>query len=73
MDASTAPYPLTTERDDDGSYVVSDDVTLCWGHGDAPEAALADYRETLAEWRDIDRREHGAMTEMATRQKAARG
>ena len=47
------PYPLTIERDDDGSYVVSDDVTLVYGRGDTLAEALAEYDASLAEWRAI--------------------
>jgi hypothetical protein len=47
------PYPLTTEQDDDESYVVSDDVTLTYGWGATEDAALLDYDESLTEYREL--------------------
>lgn len=48
------PYPLTIEQDADGSYVVSDEVTLVYGWGATEDAALLDYDVSLQEWREIE-------------------
>jgi hypothetical protein len=38
------------ERDDDGSFIISDKVTLCYGEGKTIDAALLDYAETIIEY-----------------------
>lgn len=46
-------YPLTIDRDTDGSYLVSDDTTLVYGGGDTIAAALRAYDAALADWRKL--------------------
>jgi hypothetical protein len=44
---------LLFERDDDGTYIVSDDVTVVYGVGDTPQAALGDYAVSMSEYFEI--------------------
>ena len=45
------PLDLAVEvEESDGSIIVSDSVTLCYGHGATRELALADYLIGLGEW-----------------------
>lgn len=44
---------VLVEQDDDGSYVVSDDLFLMYGNGETREAALDDYVTSLIEYYDI--------------------
>lgn len=45
-----APLLVTIERDEQGWFVVGDDIFLQWGEGETANTALADYRSTLAEY-----------------------
>lgn len=61
------PYPLTIEQDADGSYVVSDEVTLVYGWGETEDAALLDYDVSLQEYQEL------CAAEGTTERQASRG
>jgi len=44
---------LHIERDDDGSFIISDDVFGMYGTGDNLPAALRDYAQTLVEYGEL--------------------
>ena len=54
------PLQITIEQEDDGSFVVSDDVFLVYGDGDMRQDALNDYVESLIKYFQII--ERGAET-----------
>lgn len=41
---------LTIEVGDGKTIIISDNVALCYGHGDSKEEALSDYLISLGEW-----------------------
>ena len=45
--------PVDVERDQDGSYLVSDPVFGVYGHGANEAEAFADFSVSLVEYRDI--------------------
>jgi len=47
------PLPLTIQRDDDGSLIVSDDVFYQYGHGSSWDAAVRDLVQALLEYREL--------------------
>lgn len=48
-----APIAVTIERDDDGSYVVSDQLFGIYGSGQSERDALRDYSTSLAEYSSL--------------------
>ena len=44
---------VSLETDEDGSFLVSDDLLLVWGQGESPMQALRDYAVSLTEYCDI--------------------
>ena len=44
---------LRIERDEDGSFVVSDDIFALHGDGETRDAAIRDYVQTLIEYHDL--------------------
>jgi len=51
------PIAVTVERDEDGSYIVSDDRFLVYGVGDTQSEAIDDYLVSLVEYFDLIRGE----------------
>jgi hypothetical protein len=43
------PLPVSFEQDDDGTYLVSDDIFLVYGSGDSLGEAIEDYLGSLFE------------------------
>ena len=41
------PLPVSIERDEDGTCIVSDDIFLVYGSGDSLREALRDYLDSL--------------------------
>lgn len=48
-----APLQITIDQQDDGSFIVADDIFLVYGEGDDNESALADYTESLWEFYEL--------------------
>ena len=44
------PISVILESDDEGGFVVSDDIFAVYGEGPAPVAALRDYRSSLEDY-----------------------
>ena len=44
---------LRIERDDDGSFIASDDIFAIHGDGETRDAAIRDYVQTLIEYHDL--------------------
>lgn len=51
------PLIVTLERDDDGSYLASDDKSVVYGLGDTPGEAMEDYIKSLTEYYRLIERE----------------
>jgi hypothetical protein len=49
----TQPLQLILERDDDGSYILSDGVFAVYGSGDTEEEAYADYIISLIDYYEL--------------------
>lgn len=49
----TKPLPVTIEQDDDGSYIVSDDIFAVYGDARTPGEALEDYIVALIEYYEL--------------------
>ncbi len=47
------PLPVRLERDEDGTYIYSDDIFLVYGAGDTSHDALRDYINALIEYYDL--------------------
>jgi len=47
------PLLVTIEQDEDGSYVVSEDLFAVYGVGDTPSDALRDYTVSLTDYYDL--------------------
>jgi hypothetical protein len=47
------PISLRVERDDDGSFIVSDDKFAVYGQGATLDEAIADYKTSLAEYAEL--------------------
>lgn len=47
------PLPISIERDEDQSYIVSDDIFLVYGDGENTEHAIKDYVASLIEFYNI--------------------
>jgi hypothetical protein len=47
------PLPVTIERDDDGSYIASDDIFDVYGDAWTPGGALEDYVIALTEYYEL--------------------
>jgi hypothetical protein len=47
------PMPIDIEKDEDGSYIVSDALFLVFGVGDTKDMALQDYISSLIEYYDL--------------------
>ena len=47
------PLTVTIERDDDDSYIVTEDSFLVYGVGDSLGTALRDYVVSLVEYHDL--------------------
>jgi hypothetical protein len=45
--------PITIDEDDNGSYIVSDDIFYVYGEGDTLEEAHNDYIQSLVEYYEI--------------------
>jgi len=45
--------PLTIEQEDDGSYIVSDDIFLVYGDGNTKSDAMKDYQVSLVKYFQI--------------------
>jgi len=41
---------LTLQQDEDGSYIVNEEKTVIYGHGETPLEALADYIVSMIEY-----------------------
>jgi hypothetical protein len=49
----TQVLPINLEKEDDGSYVVSDDIFLVYGSGDSRKEAINDYVSSLIEFYEM--------------------
>lgn len=49
----TQPFQINIERDDDGTYIVSDDLFLVYGNSDNQSDAVSDYVVSLIEFYEI--------------------
>ncbi len=47
------PLPIEVERDEDNSYIVSDNIFMVYGEGERPEDAQKDYIKSLIEYYSI--------------------
>jgi predicted RNase H-like HicB family nuclease len=47
------PLRVVVELDDDGTYIVSDDVFAQYGQGETSEEAISDYVSSLAEYLEL--------------------
>jgi hypothetical protein len=48
-----SPINLTVETDEDGTFIVSDDIFLVYGTGDTEDEALDDYVLSLEDYHDL--------------------
>jgi predicted RNase H-like HicB family nuclease len=47
------PLRVVVELDDDGTYIVSDDVFAQYGQGETSEEAISDFVSSLAEYLEL--------------------
>ena len=44
------PITITVAKDDDGAYIVTDDVSVVYGIGESPIEAIREYKEAFTEY-----------------------
>jgi hypothetical protein len=61
------PLELAVERDDDGSFIVSDELFFLYGHGRSWDDARQDYVSVLLEYRELMGRSQDELTQAIAR------